>query len=134
VDARRAQGRRQRREPDWGLASSPLVHGDHVVVQAGKGGAVAVAANKADGKVAWVSQAKGVGGYAQVIAADVGGKPQLIAFGGTALFGLDPATGKTLWQQPWKTSYDVNAATPVYDGKGNLLIASGTASAAACSS
>jgi hypothetical protein len=34
--------------------------------------------------------------YAQVIAADVGGKPQLIAFGGTALFGLDPATGKTL--------------------------------------
>lgn len=109
----------------WGQASSPFVHGGHVIVQAGKDGAVAVAVDKAAGKVAWLSAAKGVGGYAQVIAADVGGKTQLVAFGGTAAYGMDPATGKTLWQQPWKTSYDVNAATPVYDGQGNLFVASG---------
>ena len=109
----------------WGVSSSPFVHGDHIVVQSGKGGAVAVAVNKADGKVAWQSEAKGLGGYAQVIAVDAGGKPQLIAFGGDTLYGMDPATGKTLWKQPWKTNYDVNAATPVYDGKGNLFVASG---------
>ena len=110
---------------EWGQASSPFVHADHIVVQAGKGGAVAVAVNKADGKLAWQSEAKGLGGYAQVIAADVGGKPQLIVFGGDTLYGMDPAAGKTLWKQPWKTNYDVNAATPVYDGKGNLFVSSG---------
>ncbi|HEX8914803.1 MAG TPA: PQQ-binding-like beta-propeller repeat protein [Humisphaera sp.] len=110
---------------EWGQASAPLVRGDHVIVQAGKGGAVAVAFEKATGKVAWLSEAKGTAGYAQVVPVDVAGKPQLVVFAGEAVLGVDPATGKTLWQQPWKTSYDVNAATPVYDGKGNLFVASG---------
>ncbi len=37
---------------------------------------------------------------------------------------MDPATGKTIWEQPWKTNYNVNAAIPVYDGQGNLFISS----------
>jgi outer membrane protein assembly factor BamB len=41
-----------------------------------------------------------------------------VVFGGDAVFGMDPATGRTIWQVPWKTSYSVNAATPVYrDGQ-----------------
>jgi outer membrane protein assembly factor BamB len=109
----------------WGQASSPLVRGDHVVVQAGVGGAIAVAVAKADGKVAWLSEAKGTGGYAYPLALDVGSKPQLVVFAGSGLFGMDPATGKTLWQQPWKAEYDVVAATPVTDGKGNVFVTAG---------
>jgi outer membrane protein assembly factor BamB len=62
-----------------------------------------------------------------VIVADVAGKPQLIVFAGSGLHGMDPANGKTLWQQPWKSQDDITASTPVYDGKGNLFISTGDA-------
>jgi len=107
----------------WGTASSPLVTKDAVYVQSGKGGAVAVAVRKDDGSVLWKSEAKGVGGYAHPILVDVTGKPHLIVFGGKAVYAMDPATGKTLWQQPWETSYDVNSTTPVYR-EGHLFVTS----------
>jgi outer membrane protein assembly factor BamB len=31
---------------------------------------------------------------------------------------MDPQSGRTLWQYPWQTSFDVNSTTPIYrDGK-----------------
>src|SRR6185295_5190825 len=36
---------------------------------------------------------------------------------------FDPKTGKTIWKEPWVTSYDVNATTPVYHD-GHLFITS----------
>jgi outer membrane protein assembly factor BamB len=107
----------------WGTASSPLVVGDSVIVQSGKDGAVAVAVRKGDGSVLWQSEARGNGGYAHPILADVGGRPQLVVFAGEAILGMDPATGKTLWSLPWQTSYDVNASTPIYRD-GHLFITS----------
>jgi outer membrane protein assembly factor BamB len=111
------------RNLQWGTASTPLVVGDTVVVQSGKDSNVAVAVRKSDGSVAWKSEARGVGGYAHPILADVAGKPQLVLFAGEAVVGADPATGKTLWSEPWQTSYDVNAATPVYRD-GHLMVSS----------
>ncbi|HSI32677.1 MAG TPA: PQQ-binding-like beta-propeller repeat protein [Tepidisphaeraceae bacterium] len=99
----------------WGMASSPTVDDKHVYVQAGKGGPVAVAVDKMSGKLAWRSQATGTGGYAKVIEADVGGARQLIVFAGEAIYGVTPADGTTLWSHVWRTSYDVNASTPLYD-------------------
>jgi outer membrane protein assembly factor BamB len=60
----------------WGQGSSPLIVGDLLYVQSGQGGAVAVAVKKADGSVAWQSEARGVGGYAHPILADVSGQNQ----------------------------------------------------------
>lgn len=113
---------------EWGEASSPLIIGDAIYVQGGigKGAAIAVAVNKADGKIIWTSEATGAadgknkmkggtgGGYAAIIPATVRTTKQLIVLGGIAVYGMDPATGKTLWQEPWMTSYDVNATTPIY--------------------
>jgi outer membrane protein assembly factor BamB len=114
---------------DWGTASTPLVHGDLIYMQTGQGGPVAVAVNRADGKVAWTSEAKAIAGYAAPILADVEGSPQLIIFGGKAVYGMDPTSGKTIWQHTWSTSWDVNASTPVYrDGK--LFLTSGYGSGA----
>jgi outer membrane protein assembly factor BamB len=107
----------------WGTASSPLVTADAVYVQSGKGGAIAVAVRKDDGSVLWQSEASGVGGYAHPILIEVAGRPQLIVFGGKAVYAMDPATGKTLWQQPWETNYDVNSTTPVYRD-GHLFVSS----------
>ena len=107
----------------WGTASSPLIVGDSVVVQSGKDGSIAVAVRKNDGSVLWQSEARGVGGYAHPILADVAGQQQVVLFAGEAVIGVDLATGKTLWSEPWQTSYDVNAATPLYRD-GHLLVSS----------
>jgi outer membrane protein assembly factor BamB len=106
----------------WNESSSPLVTAKFIYVQGGKGGPVAVAVDKATGKIAWKSE-DGLGGYAAPILATVGDTPQLIIFGGTTLYGLNPETGKTLWTEPWKTQYDVNATTPIYRD-GHLFITS----------
>ena len=102
----------------WGCASSPLIVGDKVYVQTGEGGPIAVAVNKADGKVAWKSEGKTKAGYASLVHAEVDGKPQIIIFAGRGLAGLDPETGKTIWADDFETMYDVNATTPIFhDGR-----------------
>lgn len=106
----------------WNEASSPLVSEKLVYVQAGKGGPVAVAVDKQSGKIAWKAE-EGLGGYAAPIISDVQGTPQLIVFGGDTLYAFNPQSGKTIWKQPWKTQYDVNAATPIYHD-GHLFVSS----------
>jgi outer membrane protein assembly factor BamB len=122
----------------WGSSSSPLIVGDALYVQGGGGAAapVAVAVDKAGGKILWQSEAKGLvaskkgakygagAGYAAPILAEVAGKKEIIVFGGLAVYGMDPATGKTIWQEEWATDYDVNASTPIYK-EPNLFVTSG---------
>ena len=107
----------------WGTSSSPLISGNHVYVQGGQTGPVAMAVDKTSGKVAWQSQATGQAGYAPLVSVDVGGTPQLIVFAGTALIGMDPASGKTIWEEAWTTEYGVNGATPLYRD-GQLFVSS----------
>lgn len=107
----------------WGVSSSPLVANGLVYVQSGTGGPVAVAVRADSGQVAWQSEARGKGGYAQPVLADVAGTPQLIVFTGETIVGMDPGSGRTIWSQPWSTSYDVNASTPVY-ADGHLFVTS----------
>jgi outer membrane protein assembly factor BamB len=109
----------------WGQASSPLIVGDLLYVQGGRGPHAAIAVDKTSGRIAWKSEARGPGGYAAPALVEThDGRKQLILFAGQALHGVDPATGRTLWSEPWKTSYDINAATPVSDGR-HLFVSSG---------
>jgi len=119
--------------PGYGCGSSPLVAMGKVFVQGGKsasGAPTAMAIDQQTGAVAWLSEARDAAGYAHPILVDVpgpagAGSPQLIIFGGTNLFGMDPATGRTIWSQPWPTSYGVNSSTPVYSpADGRLFITS----------
>ena len=82
-------------------------------MQGGEGGPVAAAVDKNSGKLAWQSQAKNLGGFGAAVVAEVQGKRQLVVFGGKKLYGMDPQTGRTIWNEPWETRYDVNAATPI---------------------
>ena len=100
--------------PKWGTASSPLVEDGKVFVQTGQGGSVAVALAADTGALAWKSEATGGGSYAAPIWIKVDGTPQLVVFAASAVYGMAPDTGKTLWRQPWNTQYGVNATTPVY--------------------
>ncbi|MFW6146300.1 MAG: PQQ-binding-like beta-propeller repeat protein [Planctomycetota bacterium] len=100
----------------WGAAGSPLIVGDVIYVQGGKDGPVAAAVNKTNGELLWKADAPGPGGYATIAATTVDGRDQLLVFGGTTLYGLDPRRGETLWRLPYETQYQVNAATPIIRG------------------
>jgi outer membrane protein assembly factor BamB len=67
------------------------------------------------GKLAWKSM-EGPAGYAALALFPTDGSMRLLAFCGAALACLDPADGAVAWTVPWKTSYNVNATTPVVAG------------------
>ena len=107
----------------WAQASNPLIVGDLIYVQNGAGSSVAVAVNKKTGKIAWRSQATGNGSYAHPIIADVQGTKQLIIYAAAGPIGMNPATGRTIWQHRWQNGPEVNASDPVYRN-GHLLVTS----------
>ena len=101
------------RAPNWGYAGSPLVQGGVVIYNAGASG---TALDKATGRVVWTSGA-GTAGYASPVAfTGAGGRSGVAIFAGTALVAVDPRTGRRLWQYPWQTNFDVNAADPIFTG------------------
>ena len=106
--------------PQWGFSSSPFIWKNFVFLNAGTHG---IALDKRNGKTAWVS-GTGKAGYASVISTEYKGKPALYVFAGEALHCVDAAKGKSLWSQPWKTSYQVNAAVPIPLGD-KVFVASG---------
>ncbi len=113
------------RVPRWGISVSPLVEGNMLLVDVGgKSGHSVMAFNKASGAVVWKSETD-IPGYSAPIAVTVNGVKQILVFTGSALVSLAPADGKLFWRYPWETSYDVNAATPVFIPGDKVFISSG---------
>lgn len=113
------------RVPQWGVATSPLVEGELLLVDVGgRSGSSIVAFDKKSGKEAWRSQSDKPG-YSAPIAITVSGVRQVVFFTGTQLVSLAPADGALYWKVPWETSYDVNAATPIFVPPDGLFISSG---------
>lgn len=108
------------KRPDWGFSGSVLVMDDMVIFNAGTYG---VALNKKDGSLVW-QNGKGESGYATAVPYTIDNKKCVALFGSKAFSGLDAATGKKLWEFPWETKYNVNAANPVFLGD-KVFISSG---------
>ena len=108
---------------EYGMASSPLIIGDLVIVQAGVSSAAVVAYNRKSGKLVW-QVGNDTAGYASPVLLELAGTPQVVAFNGKSVLGIAPQTGKQLWRYPYKTDYDCNTANPVLCN-GQLLISSG---------
>jgi outer membrane protein assembly factor BamB len=108
------------RMPGWGFASSPLVHGGLVVVNAGEAG---TAVEQDTGKVAWAS-GDADAGYTSPVPYQRDGKWCAAFASGKYYLGVQIATGKVLWQYRWLTRYSVNAADPIIHGD-RVFISSG---------
>ncbi|HLY10028.1 MAG TPA: PQQ-binding-like beta-propeller repeat protein [Planctomycetota bacterium] len=105
---------------DYGITGSPLVLTDRVVYNANTRG---LALDKNTGKKLW-SSPSGFGGFASPVGFDHQGKPAVALFCATELSLVDAGTGQSFASYPWKTSFDANAADPVFfDGK--IFITSG---------
>ena len=92
----------------WGNAASPILHGDHVILNCGPGERTSLRAfDKKTGKDVWEvavpggkrgeSQTDWVGSWSTPRVLAVNGKDQLLMSWPEAVKGHDPATGKELW-------------------------------------
>lgn len=102
---------------EYGMACSPLVVGEQVIVTAGAPAAAVVAYETRSGKLAWKA-GDDPAGYSSPALLTVGGREQIVAFTGASAIGLAPETGALLWRHPYATDFDCNIATPLaVDGK-----------------
>ncbi|MHC4805244.1 MAG: outer membrane protein assembly factor BamB family protein [Planctomycetota bacterium] len=108
------------KHPTWYFAGSPFVVGDMVILNAGRRG---IALNKADGSVIWKS-GNNAAGYATAVPFSAGGQKCVVIFAAKEIVGLVAATGKIVWQYPWKTSYDANIGDPIISGD-TVFVSSG---------
>lgn len=108
---------------DYGMACSPLVNGNHVIVTVGAPGSTVAAYDVNSGQLSWK-----VGndrcGYSSPAIRQVAGTTQLVAYTGNSVLGIDPGAGKILWRFPYVTDYDCNIATPLAH-RGRVFISSG---------
>ncbi|CAA9436741.1 MAG: hypothetical protein AVDCRST_MAG64-3843, partial [uncultured Phycisphaerae bacterium] len=110
----------------FGMACSPLVEGDAVILTlGGRGGAGVVAFDRKTGQVRWQATDHEAS-YASPVAATVRGKRRVFALTGTGLAVLDPAGGAVVAQFPWRPPVrtSVSAATPLVIGDAVFLSAS----------
>ena len=104
-------------QADYGMACSPLVVGDQVIVSVGASGGSVAAFDAAAGKLLWKTGSDPAG-YSSPTLLNVGGQQQIVAFTGGAAVGLAPGTGTQLWRFPYETDFACNIASPVaYKGK-----------------
>jgi outer membrane protein assembly factor BamB len=113
----------QGRRPNWGYAGSPTIEGNLVLLDAGGDGSSTVALDKSNGALVWKSGSEEAG-YGSVVVGTIGGVRTAVVFKARATVGLAVKDGRLLWSAPWKTSYDVNAITPVIEGD-RVLVSSG---------
>jgi len=117
------------KRPQWGFAGSPTVEGNLLLLDVGGKGASTVALNKLTGATVWKS-GDDEAGYATPIVATLAGKKTVVMFKAGHVVGLDLKDGRGLWRSAWKTSYDVNAATPMATGD-TVFVSSGYGSGCA---
>jgi len=104
-----------------GNTGSPLVDGQHLIVQAGgRPGAGVVCLEKSTGKVVWSSQDDTAGNAAPILAF-LGGVRQVISFTASGLIGLNAGDGTLLWRVPLDTRLGRHVTTPVVVGERVLV-------------
>jgi outer membrane protein assembly factor BamB len=86
--------------PGWGMAGSPLVVGDKVIVHPGvKDGPRLLAFDAKTGAPAWTAPG-GANTYSSPQLAELAGVPQVLIVTSAGLFSHDPETGQELWKSP----------------------------------
>jgi outer membrane protein assembly factor BamB len=110
----------------FGVACSPLVEGDAVILNVGgKGGAGIVAFHKATGKLLWRAT-DDEASYSSPVVATVNGQRRVFIITREALVALHPSDGKVAFRYPWRPPMhaSVSAAAPLVIGDQIFISAS----------
>jgi len=101
--------------PRYGASPAPLVAGDLLITcLGGKTDATVIALDKNTGDTRWKALSDRPA-YSSPILITAGGTEQLIVWTADNVNSLEPSTGKSFWQVPYKTTFDEAQvlATPV---------------------
>lgn len=110
---------------DWGMAASPLVVDDKVIVLPGGPDGKSVAAyNRLTGAPVWTSlddqQA-----YTSPMLVTLAGVRQILVVSATRAMGLTVDEGRLLWEYPWVTQQGINVAQPLLLGNDRVFMSAG---------
>jgi outer membrane protein assembly factor BamB len=107
-------------EAQWGFASSPVIHGDRVLIQVDvQKGSFLAALDLATGKDVWRTPRSDVPTWGTPAVWVEGGRSQVVVNGWKHIGGYDLATGKELWRMTG--GGDIPVPTPVI-GHGLIFI------------
>ena len=103
------------RMPIWGLACSPLIDGELVILQiGGDNGACLVGLDRITGKMRWKAL-DDEASYSSPLVIEQAGRRVLVCWTGSRIVGLDPSSGKIYWQyRTPQTKWVRGAASPVW--------------------
>lgn len=110
----------------WGIASSPLIVDDKLIVMPGGTNGRTVAAYAwASGEPAWHALDDG-GAYDSLMAVTLAGQRQLLAVTSRQAVGLAVEDGKLLWEHPWVVAMDNrDIAQPVVISSNRFFLSAG---------
>jgi outer membrane protein assembly factor BamB len=108
-------------EIDRGMANSPLLVNDTIVIPIGGKGQALGAFNPNTGALIWKA---GDVEYspASPMLITVDGQQQVVMFGGDRIAGMDPSNGRTLWSHAHRTDWGLNISSPVWSPADHLLL------------
>ena len=106
-----------RKAPDWGFASSPLVIDDMVIVAAS--GTLA-AYDAANGEQRWIGPRK-TSSYSSPHRVTIAGVDQVLLLSGSGVVSVAPASGTQLWENAWQAG-GAAMVQPAMTADGDVLI------------
>lgn len=108
----------------WGMAASPLIVDDMVIVTPGGApGKSIVAYNRLSGEPIWRALDDHAG-YTSPILATLGGRRQIVWISGQRAVGVAPENGALLWEYNFPAQMDMNCSQPVIVDDASVLLSS----------
>jgi outer membrane protein assembly factor BamB len=115
----------------WGVAASPLVVDDKLVVMAGgSGGKSVVAYNKMTGAPVWKALSD-QSSYTSPMLVTLAGRRQVLAVTASRAAGLAPEDGSVIWETEWSNSFSINVSQPIIVDKNRFFLSAGYGKGAA---
>jgi outer membrane protein assembly factor BamB len=109
----------------WGMAGSPLVSGDAVIVLPGGPAGRSVAAyDRRTGRKLWTALDDRTA-YASPMHVTLLGVPQYLLVSASRVMGVSVDRRDVLWEFPWTTGHDASAAQPIVIGENRIFYSSG---------
>ncbi len=110
------------RKPEYGFSTTPTVVDDMLVIElGGKDGRSIAGFDRATGELRWSTGDDDVG-YQSPLVLEIGGKTQVLAVTNHHLIGLEPKTGRVIWQVAHDQGDFEGFSQPVPVGKDGFLL------------
>jgi len=113
----------------WGIAESPLLDGDRIIITPGGKEHNVLALDRFTGETLWSSRGKGEqSAYCSPILAEHPNARLIVTMTAESILGIDAESGQTYWTVPHIQGNKIHANSPVYE-KGRIYCASASSRA-----